>query len=129
MKRILALLVFSFSLFVSRAQTYESYIEEGLAAVQAQRYDEAIEQFRQALKSAPDDIRNALTYANIAHVQKLKGENMKALDSYDMALGIAPLNVPILKAQADLYMTLGNQNKALLNYTKILDVSIDFFII
>ena len=44
------------------AQTYESYIEQGLAAAQEQRYDEAIERFRQALKTAPDDIRNALTY-------------------------------------------------------------------
>ena len=75
----------------SVAQSYESYIEQGLAAAQEQRYDEAIEQFRQALKAAPDDIRNALTYANIAHIQELKGEQMKALDSYDMALGIASL--------------------------------------
>ena len=107
----------------SVAQSYESYIEQGLAAAQEQRYDEAIEQFRQALKAAPDDIRNALTYANIAHIQELKGEQMKALDSYDMALGIAPLNVPILKSQADLYLTLGNLSKALLNYSKIIDVA------
>ena len=118
-----ALLVFSFSLLVAGAQTYESYIEQGLAAVQEKRYDEAIEQFRQALRTSPDDIRNALTYANIAHVQELKGEQMQAINSYDMALGIAPLNVPILKSQADLFLTLGNLSKALLNYSKILDVA------
>ena len=105
MKRILSLFVFSLSLSVSIAQTYEFHIETALAAAQEQHYDEAIDHFRQALKTSPGDIRNALTYANIAHIQELKGEHMKALESYDMALAIAPLNVPILKAQADLLMT------------------------
>ena len=67
--RTLLLLVFSFSLFTSYAQTYESFIEQGLAAANEKHYDEAIGYFRQALKSSPDDIRNALTYANIAHIQ------------------------------------------------------------
>jgi len=118
-------LLFIFHFTPSSAQslpTYESSIEQALTAANEQRYDEAINLFRQALKISPDDIRNALTYANIAHVQEAKGDKMKALDSYDMALGIAPLNVPILKAQADLYMSLGNHNKAARNYTKILDV-------
>lgn len=123
MKRFLSLLVLSFSLSVAGAQTYESYIEQGLAAAQKKHYDEAIEQFRQALRTSPDDIRNALTYANIAHIQELQGEQMKALNSYDMALGIAPLNVPILKSQADLLLTMGNLSKALLNYSKIIDVA------
>ena len=123
MKRIFVLVVLGFSFWVSHAQTYESFIEEGLSAAKEQRYDEAIESFRQALKTYPDDIRNALAYANIAHIQELKGEQMKAIDSYDMALSIAPLNVPILKAQGDLYMTLGNQSKALLDYSKIIEVA------
>ena len=72
MKRFLSLLVLSFSLSVAGAQTYESYIEQGLAAAQKKHYDEAIEQFRQALRTSPDDIRNALTYANIAHIQELQ---------------------------------------------------------
>ena len=103
-------------------QTYDSCIEQGLAATKAQHYDEAIDFFRQALRLSPNDIRNALTYANIAHVQVAQGNPHKALASYDMALGIAPLNLPILKAQADLYLSLGNLNKALMNYSKILDI-------
>ena len=121
--RTLLLLVFSFSLFTSSAQTYESFIEQGLAAANEKHYDEAIGYFRQALKSSPDDIRNALTYANIAHIQELQGEHLKAIDTYDIALGIAPLNVPILKAQADILLSLDNYSKALHNYTKIIDVA------
>ena len=123
MKRILSLFILGIAFSSSPAQTYESSIEQGLAAAQKQHYDEAIEHFRSALRLSPEDIRNALTYANIAHIQELQGEHMKALDSYDMALGIAPLNVPILQAQAALLMTLGNHDKALHNYTKILDVA------
>ena len=122
------LAVANFSLFTfpfshASAQTYESHIEKGLALAQEQHYDEAIEHFRQALKLSPDDIRNALTYANIAHIQELKGEKTKAIDTYDLALGIAPENTPILKAQASLCLTLGNLSKALLLYSKTLDIA------
>ena len=104
---LISFLLWLTTLSAAAQTTYDSYIEQALAAAQAKHYDEAIDLFRQALKTAPGDIRNALTYANIAHLQELKGENLKAIENYDMALGIAPLNVPILKAQADLLMTLG----------------------
>ena len=106
-----------------RSQSYEQHIEQGLAAAQEQHYDEAITLFRQALRLSPNDIRNALIYANIAHIQEAQGQPLKAIESYDLALGIAPENLPILQSQTNLYMSLGNQSKALLGYTKILDIS------
>ena len=121
-KALLLLAVTCLTVSPSSAQSYESFIEQGLAAAQEQHYDEAINHFRQALRLSPNDIRNALTYANIAKMQVAQGEPLKAIDSYDMALGIAPQNLPILKAQADLYLSLGNLNKAILGYTKILDI-------
>ena len=123
LQRTLLLLVFSFSLFTSSAQTYESLVNQALAAANEKHYDEAITLFQQALKLSPSDIRNALTYANIARIQEAKGTPLKAIESYDLALGIAPENVPILKAQANLYLTLGNLSKALLHYSKILDIT------
>lgn len=107
----------------SEAQTYEQSIEQGLSAAKEQRYDEAIEHFRQALRHSPNDMRNALTYANIAHIQEVQGKPLKALESYDLALGIAPENLPILQSQTNLYMSMGNQSKAFLGYTKILDIN------
>lgn len=103
--------------------TYESCIEAGLSAAQEHHYDEAITQFRQALRLSPSDIRNALTYANIARMQEAQGNPLGAIDTYDLALGIAPENVPILKAQASLCLRLGNLSKALLNYSKTLDIT------
>jgi tetratricopeptide (TPR) repeat protein len=96
-------------------QTYDSCIEQGLAATKAQHYDEAIGHFRQALRLSPNDIRNALIYANIAHIQEAKGENLKAIGSYDMALGIAPENLPILQSRAKLLFLLGNYNQAIID--------------
>ena len=123
--RILFLLIgiWCLTILPSCAQTYEACIEKGLAAAEKKQYDEAINCFRQALKLAPGDIRNALTYANIAQMQITKGEPRKAIDSYDLALAVAPQNLPILKAQADLCLSIGHLSKALLSYTKILDIT------
>ena len=120
--KITCFLVLSFSFLLSYAQSYEECFEQGLTAARAQQHEQAISHFQQALKLSPDNIRNALIHANIAHVLLAKGEQMKALESYDLALGIAPLNIPILQARANLYLTLGNHGKALLDYTKIIDL-------
>ena len=121
-QRFFLLLCCVFSTLSIYAQTYEEYIEQGLAAANNQQYDEAENLFRKALRLSPTDIRNALTYANIAYMQEAKGEKLKAIETYSLALNIAPLNVPILKARADLYMSLGNYNKAAIDYSNILDV-------
>ena len=93
---LISFILWLVSLSIS-GQSYESLIEQGLAAAQEKNYDEAINSFRRALRLSPNDIRNALIYANIAHIQEAKGENLKAIGSYDMALGIAPENLPILQ--------------------------------
>ena len=121
-RAVLLIGVLCLTISTSKAQTYEECVQAGLSAAHAEKYDEAIDHFRQALKQSPGDIRNALTYANIAQLQVVKGEPMKAIESYDLALGIAPENLPILRAQTDLYLSLGHLSKALLGYTKVLDI-------
>lgn len=116
------LFLLSFATTTVAQNTYEQCVEQGLAAAKDNKLDEAEEMFRKALKMNPDDYRNALLYGNLAHVQEVKNEPMKALTSYDYALNIAPLNVPLLKARANLYMQLGNYNKAAIDYGNIIDV-------
>ena len=70
-----------------------------------------------------DDYRNALLYSNLAKVQEAQGHKLKAIDSYEQALAIAPLNIPILQSRANLYFELGNYKKAIIDYGKILDKS------
>src|SRR5574344_1361318 len=94
-----------------QAQTYEPYIEQRRHAASQQQYNEAIPHFRQALRLSPDNIRNALTYANIARIQDTMGEPLKPGDTYDSALRIAPENSPMLQSQADLLLRLGNYPK------------------
>lgn len=105
----------------AKAQQYEKAVEQALEAFHANNYDKADSLFRQALRCSPSDIRNALVYSNIAYIYKLKGDKVKALDNYTTALGIAPQNIPILKARADLYLELNNTGKALLDYSSIID--------
>ena len=103
------------------AQTYEEYVEAGVKAASINAYAEAEECSRRALQKSPDDYRNALLYSNLAKVQEAQGHKLKAIDSYDLALAIAPLNIPILQSRANLYFELGNYKKALIDYGKILD--------
>lgn len=105
------------------AQTYEEHIQTGLTAAEEERYADAEEAFRMAIKSYPDDYRNSLAYANIAHVQEAQGQNLKALASYDSAVELAPKNVPIRKSRADLYMKLGNYGKAIIDYNNIIELA------
>lgn len=103
------------------AQQYEQEVEQALNAVKANEYDKADSLFRQALKCSPSDIRNALIYSNMALINKMRGQSLEAIDNYSTALAIAPQNIPILKARADLYLELDNHGKALLDYSKIID--------
>lgn len=122
--RVLLLFIplFYFHVLPSSAQTYEELVERGIQAAGQDSLTEAEHLFKQALKLNPNDIRNALLYANLAKVQQAQGLHMKAIETYGLALNIAPLNVPILKARGDLYFQLGNYKKAAIDYGNILDV-------
>ena len=122
---LLLLLTLHSSLFVLRAhaQSYEELVERGIKAAEVDSLSQAETYFKQALRLMPNDIRNALLYANLAKVQVAQGQPMKAIDTYGLALNIAPLNVPILKARGDLYFELGNYRLAAIDYGNILDVN------
>ena len=121
-KKISIAAVISILTLTASAQTYEQYVEAGNRLAQHDSLTQAEEQYRNALRLAPEDYRNALIYANLAKVQLAQGQSQKALNSYELALGIVPRNVPILKSRADLYLKLGNLTKALIDYRNILEV-------
>ncbi len=107
---------------VLRAQTYEQYVERALAAVEADSLVEAEVLFRSALKTAPDDYRNALIYMNLGRIQESSGKRMDALRWYTMAVDMYPESLPFVEARAGLYLDLGNEGKALLDYDHIIDI-------
>ena len=120
---VLFIFTFHFSFLDSaQAQTYDEWVERGIQAAEQDSLVEAERCFKQALKLQPNDIHNALLYANLAKVQAAQGQSMKAIETYGLALNLTPLNVPILKARGDLYFQLGNYKKAAIDYGNILDV-------
>ena len=121
------------SLFVAtgRAQTYEQLVERGLQAAQADSLVEAESLFQQALRLQPSDYRNALLYTDLGRVQEAlywqdthNGRKAdEALESYSLAIGLAPEAVPMLMARATFRLRLGIYDKAILDFTRILTVN------
>lgn len=132
------LLIVHFSLFTltllplaAWGQTYEELVERGLAAAQADSLERAEELFRQALQSRPNDYRNALLYTNIGKVQEAiywqdthnRAKADEALESYGLAIGMAPEAVPMLMARGSFLLKLGIHQKAIIDFTRVLTVN------
>ncbi len=114
-----------------RAQTYEQMVERGLSAAQHDSLAEAESFFRQALKAYPDDYRNSLLFTNLGKVQEArywqnthdKKKADEAIESYSMALALAPTSVPMLEARGQFYLKLEMWRKAIRDFSNILDVN------
>ena len=71
----------------SSAQNVQSYIDQGIQASQAGRYDQALQAFDQALKLKPNDPA-LITYK--ATVYYAKGNNAQAMQLCEQALKLNP---------------------------------------
>ena len=114
-----------------QAQSYEQLVERGLQAAQADSLAEAESLFQQALRLQPSDYRNALLYTDLGRVQEAlywqdthNGRKAdEALESYSLAIGLAPEAVPMLMARATFRLRLGIYDKAILDLTRVLTVN------
>lgn len=123
-------LIFSLLLLVSLAlpaasQTYEQLCERASTAIERDSLDVAEQCIRAALRLDPANGRNALLFANLGTVQRLRGQLREALQSYTYALNMVPRNVPILSDRAALYLELGEADKARMDYSLVLDLQPD----
>ena len=107
------------------AQTYEQLCERAATAIERDSLDAAEQVIRAALRLDPANGRNALLFANLGTVQRLRGQLREALESYTYALNMAPRNVPILLDRAALYLELGEAEPARIDYSLALDIQPD----
>ena len=107
------------------AQTYEELCERAATAIERDSLAQAEQYIRQALRLDPANGRNALLFANLGTVQRRRHQYAAALDSYTYALNMAPRNLPILLDRADLYLQLGEKEKARIDYSLALDLAPD----
>lgn len=123
-------LILSLSLLLAAAlpaasQSYDQLFERIETAIRRDSLDVAEQCIRQALRLDPANAHNALLFANLGTVQRLRGQLSEALDSYTYALNMVPRNVPILLDRAALYLELGQLDKARIDYSLVLDLRPD----
>ncbi len=104
------------------AQTYEAWCERAATAIEHDSLPQAEQYIREALKQDPANPHNALLFSNLGIIQRSQHKYGEALESYNLALGIAPRNVPILLNRAALCMELGQYEQAQADYSLVLDL-------
>lgn len=122
---LLSVLLISICSCVSlHAQTtpYDEWCERAAAAIEADSLVQAERYIRQALRQDPSNPQNALLFSNLGTIQRKLYQYNDALESYDLALSIAPRNIPILLNRAALCMEMNNYEQARIDYSLVLDL-------
>ena len=109
----------------AQAQSYKEYVRKALDAMSMDSTEVAERLFREAMRVEPAQRSNAMIYYQIGRMQEHRGKLEKALESYTMGLNVAPHVLPLRMARAKLYMQLGNKEKALVDYSDVLDWKAD----
>ncbi len=107
------------------AQTYEELCERASTAISRDSLAQAERYIRQALSLDPANVRNALLFANLGTVQRMRHRYKEALESYSYAVNMASRNPLILQKRADLYLEMGELEKARMDYALVLDLQPD----
>lgn len=110
---------------VASAQNYEELCERASTAISRDSLAQAEQYIRQALRLDPANIRNALLFANLGTVQRMRHQYAKALESYTYAVNMSPRNPLILVSRAGLYLEMGEPEKARIDYALVLDLQPD----
>lgn len=111
--------------FSASAQTYQELSERAVAAAEQDSLELAKQYIGQAMRTEPANPHNALLYSNLGTIQRRQHQYEQALESYTMALNIAPRAVPILMNRAALYLELGKGELARIDYSLVLDLEKD----
>lgn len=107
------------------SQTYEELSERVATATEQDSLTQAEGYIRQALKLEPANPHNALLFSNLGIIQQRRQQYEQALESYTLALNIAPRAVPVLLNRAALYLELGKEDLARIDYSLVLDMDKD----
>ncbi len=104
------------------SQTYDEWCERAVTATEQGNFDLAEDCIRQALKLEPANPRNALLFSNLGTIQRSQRRYEQALESYRLALNMAPMSVPILMNHATLSLEMGHNDKARVDYSQVIEL-------
>lgn len=123
MKKVfLSLLLAVASVLPALSQTYDEWCERAVAATEQDSLGLAEECILQALKLEPSNPRNALLFSNLGTIQRSQRRYEQALESYRLALNMAPMSVPILMNHATLSLEMGQNDKARADYSLVIEL-------
>lgn len=104
------------------SQTYDEWCERAVTATAEDSLELAESYIRQALKLEPANPRNALLFSNLGTIQRRQRRYEQALESYRLALNMAPMSVPILMNHATLSLEMGQNDKARADYSQVIEL-------
>lgn len=122
MKKYFVLLLLCLMFVSASAQNYKELFAKALNYEETDSLKQAELLYKQALKLEPSNIHNGMIFANIARIQRRTQRFEEALQSYDYAINILPLSIPILMDRASLSLEMGKLDKAYVDCCTILDV-------
>ena len=118
---ILSFILCGATMFPVFSQTYQELGERAVVATEQDSLALAEKLIEQALKMEPANPHNALLFSNLGTIHRYE----QALESYTLALNIAPRAVPVLMNRATLYLELGKDDLARIDYSLVLDIESD----
>ena len=89
-KFIFSFLLCGATMFSAFSQTYQELSERAVAATEQDSLSLAEKYIEQALKMEPANPHNAMLFSNLGTIQRRQHRYEQALDSYTLALNIAP---------------------------------------
>lgn len=104
------------------AQTSRELWEKAAEWVEKDSLHLAEELYREMLRMEPANPSNALWFSNIGIIQHRTGRYEQAVESFTLALNLAPRNVQILLHRAATYMETDLTDQAYIDYCMVLDL-------
>ena len=102
--------------------TYAEWCERAAKAIEGDSLTQAQEYIRQALRLDPSNPNNAMLFSNLGTIQREQGQYELALESYQLALNLSPMSIPILMNHATLSLELGRYDAARADYSQVIEL-------
>ena len=107
---------------VQAQTTYAEWCERAATAIEGDSLTQAQEYIRQALRLDPSNSNNAMLFSNLGTIQREQGQYELALESYQLALNLSPMSIPILMNHATLSLELGRYDAARADYSQVIEL-------
>ena len=119
--KYIAALLLAGSTATLRAQSYQEYVEKGMTLLKQDSLLQAESSFVAAIQKEPTQKSNCLLYNILGQIQERTGRMQEAINSFNNALVLDPSSIEILQNRASVYLALNNEDKALLDYSSIIE--------